>query len=91
MTQPGTVAADLTGLIAPVVVACSGGPSLECDETDFTVRNLLERFDHEFLLSCPYSDLQVVEGITLKHGNRALAHDRPGVVEPRREVDRAVL
>jgi hypothetical protein len=34
-----------------------------CDEADFAVRNLPERFDHELLLSGPYSGLQIVEGI----------------------------
>ena len=49
-------------------------------ETDFAFRNLPKRFDHEFLLSCPYSGLQIVEGIAPKHRHPALTHDGAGVV-----------
>ena len=51
-----------------------------CDETNFAFRNLPKRFDHELLLSCPYSGLQIVEGIAPKHRHPALTHDGAGVV-----------
>ena len=54
--------------------------SRTCDETDFAFRNLPKRFDHEFLLSCPYAGLQIVEGIAPKHRHPALTHDGAGVV-----------
>src|SRR5262249_39037561 len=50
------------------------------DEMDFAVRNLPQRFDHEFLLSCSDSRLQIVEGIAPKHWHPALTHDGAGVV-----------
>ena len=54
--------------------------SATCDETDVAFRNLPKRFDHEFLLSCPYSGLEIVEGIAPKHRHPALTHDGAGVV-----------
>src|SRR5687768_1366580 len=59
-----------------------------CDETDFAFRNLVKRFDHEFLLTRPYSCLQIVEGIAPKHWHSALTHDRAGVVVGIYEMNR---
>ena len=39
-----------------------------------------ETEDYEFLLSCPYSGLQIVEGIAPTHRHPALTHDGAGVV-----------
>src|SRR4029079_8743213 len=57
-----------------------GSSASTSDETDFAFRNLPKRFDHEFLLSRPYSGLQIVEGIAPTHRHPALTHDGAGVV-----------
>jgi hypothetical protein len=58
------------------------------DETNFAFRNLPKRFDHELLLSCPYSGLQIVEGIAPVHRHPALTHDGAGVVVSIHQMNR---
>jgi hypothetical protein len=59
-----------------------------CDEADFAFRDLRKRFDHEFLLACLHSGLQIREEIAPKHRHPALTHDSARVVLSIYQVNR---
>src|SRR5262245_379103 len=59
-----------------------------CGETDVTCGDSRKRFDHELFLSCPHAGLEIIDGVTPKHRNFALTHDRAGVVLGINEMNR---